>query len=62
LDVHQAVIVACLLVGKAAGKVHKEVRSFASTTAGLLALRDWLKDAGRRERAGLGVVAPVRTG
>jgi len=26
LDVHQAVIVACLLVGKAAGKVHKEVR------------------------------------
>ena len=40
LDVHQAVIVACLLVGKAAGKVHKEVRSFASTTAGLLALSD----------------------
>jgi len=46
LDVHQAVIVACLLVGKATGKVHKEVRSFASTTAGLLALRDWLKAAG----------------
>jgi len=46
LDVHQAVIVAYLLVGKAAGKVHKEVRSFASTTAGLLALRDWLKAAG----------------
>ncbi len=46
LDVHQAVIVACLLVGKAGGKVRKEVRSFATTTAGLLTLRDWLKDAG----------------
>ena len=46
LDVHQAVIVACLLVGKANGKVRREVRSFATTTAGLLALRDWLKDAG----------------
>jgi transposase len=46
LDVHQAVIVACLLIGKAHGKVRKEVRSFATTTAGLLALRDWLKDAG----------------
>jgi transposase len=46
LDVHQAVIVACLLVGKAKGKVSKEVRSFPTTTAGLLALRDWLKAAG----------------
>ena len=45
LDVHQAVIVACLLVGKAGGTVRKEVRRFASTTAGLLALRDWLTDA-----------------
>jgi transposase len=46
LDVHQAVIVACLLVGKPGQKVTKEVRSFPTTTAGLLALRDWLEQAG----------------
>jgi hypothetical protein len=50
-DVHQAVIPACartgcLLIGKASRKVRQEVRSFATTTAGLLALRDWRKDAG----------------
>ncbi len=43
LDVHQAVIVACLLDGAPGRKVRKEVRSFATTTAGLLLLRDWLK-------------------
>jgi transposase len=43
LDVHQATIVACLLVGKAGGKVRKDIRTFPTTTAGLLALRDWLK-------------------
>ena len=43
LDVHQAVIVACLLVGAPGRKVRSEVRSFATTTAGLLMLRDWLK-------------------
>ena len=43
LDVHQAVIVACVLVGTAGRKVRSEVRSFATTTAGLLTLRDWLK-------------------
>jgi transposase len=46
LDVHQGVIVACLLIGKAGRKVRQEVRSFTTTTAGLLALRDWLKEAG----------------
>ena len=46
LDVHQAVIVACLLVGKPGQKVKKDLRSFPTTTAGLLALRDWLDDAG----------------
>jgi transposase len=40
-DVHQAVIVACVLVGGRA--VRSEVRSFPTTTAGLLTLRDWLK-------------------
>jgi transposase len=43
LDVHQAVIVACLLVGTPGRRVRSEVRSFATTTAGLLTLRDWLK-------------------
>ena len=42
LDVHQATIVACLLVGKAGRKVRQEVRTFPTTTAGLLELRDWL--------------------
>jgi hypothetical protein len=51
LDVHQAVIpacarTACLLIGKAGRRVRQEVRSFTTTTAGLLALRDWLKEAG----------------
>jgi transposase len=46
LDVHQATIVACLLVGKPGGKVRKEIRSFATTTAGLLQLRDWLTQEG----------------
>jgi transposase len=46
LDVHQATIVACLLVGKPGGKVRKEIRSFATTTAGLLQLRDWLVQEG----------------
>jgi transposase len=44
LDVHQAVIVACILVGKAGRKVRREVRRFAATTAGLLALADWLRE------------------
>jgi transposase len=46
LDVHQATIVACLLVGKPGGKVRKEIRTFATTTAGLLQLRDWLTQEG----------------
>lgn len=46
LDVHQATIVACLLVGKAGRKPRREVRSFSTTTAGLLELRDWLTGAG----------------
>ena len=45
-DVHQATIVACLLAGKPGGKVRKEIRSFATTTAGLLQLRDWLAQEG----------------
>lgn len=42
LDVHQATIVACLLAGKAGRKVRQEIRSFPTTTVGLLELSDWL--------------------
>src|SRR2546421_3808586 len=42
LDVHKKTIVACVLITLLNGKVHKEVRTFATTTAGLLALADWL--------------------
>jgi len=46
LDVHQATIVACLLIGKAGRKVGREIRTFPTTTKGLLELRDWLKQEG----------------
>lgn len=52
LDVHQASVVACLLrqtgdaMDAAGGRRTKEIRTFETTTAGLLALRDWLLAAG----------------
>ena len=42
LDVHKKTVVACVLLTAASGKVSKQVRTFATTTAGLLALSDWL--------------------
>jgi transposase len=42
LDVHKKTIVACLMITMLTGQMHKEVRTFATTTAGLLALADWL--------------------
>ncbi|GAC1554218.1 MAG: IS110 family transposase [Herpetosiphon sp.] len=42
LDVHKKLVVACLMVTAADGKVHKEVRTFGTMTAELLALADWL--------------------
>jgi transposase len=42
LDVHQATVVACLLVVGKDGKVVKQVRTFGSTTRELLSLREWL--------------------
>lgn len=44
LDVHQATVVACLLVGRANEKPRKEVRTFSTVTADLLKLRDWLTE------------------
>jgi transposase len=43
LDVHKVTVVACVRRVSAAGKVHKEVRTFETTTRGLLALADWLR-------------------
>src|SRR5437660_4402684 len=42
LDVHKKTVVACLLLTATSGKVSRQVRTFATTTAGLLALADWL--------------------
>ena len=43
LDVHQATVVACLLIGEAGRKPRKEVRTFGTTTAELIRLREWLR-------------------
>src|ERR1700739_623907 len=45
LDVHQATVVACVRI-TAGGKVTRECRVFESTTEGLLALLDWLRECG----------------
>jgi transposase len=46
LDVHQATVVACLLIMLADGKVKKQIRQFGTTTRELLTLRDWLQSEG----------------
>jgi transposase len=46
LDVHQATVVACLLVGRADQRAKKEVRAFGTFVRDLLALRDWLRESG----------------
>jgi len=43
LDVHKAIVVACVLLTTTTGKTSRQIRTFASTTAGLLALADWLE-------------------
>ena len=42
LDVHKKTVVACIMLTLLTGEVVKKVRTFATTTAGLLALADWL--------------------
>src|SRR5262245_38426559 len=42
LDVHKRTVVACVLVSQADGTVRREVRTFGTMTAELLALADWL--------------------
>ena len=46
LDVHQASIVACVLIGRPGQKPRKEIRDFGTMTADLEALRDWLRELG----------------
>jgi transposase len=45
LDVHKETVVGCVRVSER-GEVRHEVRRFATTTAGLLELADWLRQAG----------------
>jgi transposase len=45
LDVHKQTVVACVRLASE-GKVVTEVKTFATTTAGLLALADWLSENG----------------
>ena len=46
LDVHQATVVACLLIVRKDGKVQKQMRTFGTTTRELLSLRQWLLSEG----------------
>lgn len=46
LDVHQATVVACLLVGGPHQRTTKTVRTFSAMTRDLMALRDWLREEG----------------
>ena len=46
IDVHQKSLVACVRVIEAAGRVRKEVRTFATTTAALGELASWLQTGG----------------
>src|SRR5947209_4334028 len=46
LDVHKATVVACVRTATAGGKARREVRTFGTMTADLLALADWLAGAG----------------
>jgi transposase len=46
LDVHQATVVACLLILSKKGKVQKQIRTFDTTTRELVSLREWLLSEG----------------
>jgi transposase len=46
MDVHKKTVVACLMITDSTGRASKEVRTFGTTTAEILALGDWLREAG----------------
>jgi transposase len=46
LDVHQATVVACLLIVRKDGRVQKQMQTFGTTTRELVSLREWLLSEG----------------
>ena len=46
IDVHKAVVVACVLIGEAGKKPQKQIRRFSTFTKDLVALREWLVSLG----------------
>jgi transposase len=46
LDVHKKTVTACLITSTAGAEPMKEIRTFSTMTADLLALADWLQEAG----------------
>ena len=42
LDVHKSSVTACVRIPHESGTLRQEIREFATTTRGLLVLRDWL--------------------
>ena len=50
IDVHQKSLVACVRVIGAEGRVRKDVRTFATTTAALAELARWLQTLARHPR------------
>lgn len=46
LDVHQATVVACLLITLRNGQIQKQMRTFETTTRELMRLREWLLSEG----------------
>ena len=46
LDVHQATVVVCVLIGEAGRKPRREIRTFSTMTRDLEGLRDWLQEMG----------------
>jgi transposase len=44
LDIHKKTVVACVLLTSANGQVQREVRTFGTMSADLLALSDWLSE------------------
>ena len=46
LDVHTKTVAACLITSTAGAEPVKEIRTFGTMTADLLALADWLQEAG----------------
>jgi transposase len=48
LDVHKSSVTACVRISEASEGLHQETREFATTTRGLLLLRDWLASFGVR--------------